>query len=306
MIFGVIGVGSMGRSHVRVLTEIKRVDDVVIYDTNPEQAERIARMYDVRTTDSVESLLNEVDAVSICSPTKFHYQHIKMCVEREKHILVEKPVTSSYEEGVKLLEILREKKGVTFGVGHIERFNPIVSELAGLEIEATYIDMKRHNPASARITDSTVIEDLMIHDIDIVFNVLFPDSEDFRLSAAGNGNVVQALVDFGNAIASLSASRISSKKIRAIYMENYEFTVEGDFMTQELYIYKKPSIYQNVNEKYLQENVIEKVLINKVEPLKVELKTFVDAIDSRVEFPVNAEQAVRNLKICETIRRLVL
>lgn len=306
MIFGVIGVGSMGRNHVRVLTEIKRVDDVVVYDTNPERAESIAEAYDVRTADSIDSLLNEVDAVCICSPTKFHYKHAKMCLEREKHVLVEKPLTSSYDEGVKLLEILKEKRDITFGVGHIERFNPIVSELSSIEIEATYIDMKRHNPASARITDSTVVEDLMIHDIDIVFNVLFPESKDFRLNAAGNRNVVQALVDFGNAIASFSASRIASKKIRTVYIENPELTIEGDFMTQELYIFRKPSVYQNVNEKYVQENVIEKLLINKVEPLKVELKTFIDAIDGKAEFPVNAEQAVKNLKICEKIRGLVL
>ena len=306
MILGVIGVGSMGRNHVRVLTEIKKVEEVVIYDPDTDKAREVAKVYDVGIADSVESMLKTVDAVSICSPTKFHLQHIKMCVEAEKHTLVEKPLTSSYDEGKKVLEFLEKKKDLVFGVGHIERFNPIVSELAGLEIEATYIDMKRHNPASARITDSTVIEDLMIHDIDIVFNVLFPEAKNFKFSAAGNKNVVQALIDFGSSVASLSASRISSKKIRTLYMENDEITVEGNFMTQELYIYRKPSVYQNVNEKYMQENVIEKVLINKVEPLKVELKTFIDAIDGKVEFPVTAEQAVENLKICEMIRRSAL
>ena len=303
MIFGVIGVGSMGRNHVRVLTEIKKVENIIIYDQDSRRAGEIAEIYDVEVADSIESLIQKAEAVSICSPTKFHFQHVKMCVGAGKHTLVEKPLASSYDEGRKILEILGKSEDIEFGVGHIERFNPIVSELAGLDVEATYIDVKRHNPASARITDSTVIEDLMIHDIDIIFNVLYPETENYRLNAAGNRSVVQVLVDFGNSIASLSASRISSKKIRSIYMENNEMTVEGDFMAQELYIYRKPSIYQNVNERYLQENVIEKVLINKVEPLKVELKTFVDAVDGKAEFSVSAEQAVKNLRICEMIRR---
>ncbi|NOY10519.1 MAG: Gfo/Idh/MocA family oxidoreductase [Archaeoglobi archaeon] len=303
MIFGVIGVGSMGKNHVRVLTEIKRVEDVVIYDTNREQAERIAGMYDVRVAGSVEELLREVDAVNICSPTKFHFQHVRESIEAGKHTLVEKPLASSYDEGRKVLEFLSKRRDLVFGVGHIERFNPIVSELAGLELDVAYLSAKRHNPASSRITDSTVVEDLMIHDIDLVFNVIFSGHSDYEITAAGNRNVVQVLVKFGEKVASLSASRISSKKIRTIYLENEEMTVEGDFMTQELYIYRKPSVYQSVNEKYLQENVIEKVLINKVEPLKVELKAFVDAIDGKLEFPVTAEQAVNNLRICEMIRR---
>ncbi len=306
MIFGVIGAGSMGRNHVRVLTEIKKVDDVVVYDIDKKRADEVAETYDARVADSEEELLRAVDAVSICSPTRYHFRHIKMCVEAGKHTIVEKPITSDYSEGKKVEELVAKSRDIVFGVGHIERFNPIVSELAALEIDATYTDMKRHNPASARITDSTVIEDLMIHDIDIVFNVLFPGNADFRISAAGNRNVVQVIVDFGESIASISASRISSKKIRRIYMENAEITVEGDFMAQELYIYRKPRVYQNINEKYLQENVIEKVLINKVEPLKVELKTFVNAIDGRGEFPVSAEQAVRNLRVCEMIRGKVL
>ena len=293
----------MGKNHVRVLTEIKKVDDVVVYDSKPDRAQEIADIYDVDVADSLESMIRSADAVSICSPTKFHFQHIRTFAKAEKHILVEKPVVSSYEEGKKVLEILEESRDIVFGVGHIERFNPIVRELLALEIDATYIDAKRHNPASMRVADSTVVEDLMIHDVDIVFNVLFSENRDFKLNAAGNRNVVQALIDFGKSVVSISASRIASKKIRRIYMEKDDITVEGDFMAQELYIYRKPSIYLNVNEKYLQENVIEKVLINKVEPLKVELKTFVDAVDGKVEFPVSAKQAVNNLRICEMIRR---
>ncbi len=304
MIFGVIGVGSMGKNHVRVLTEIKKVNNVVVYDVDLNRARDVAEMYEVDVVSSEDELLQKVDAVSVCSPTALHYSHIRKCVEAGKHTFVEKPMASSYEEGKKILEILK-KRDVVFGVGHIERFNPIVGELHKLELEIKYIDVKRHNPTSGRIRDSTVIEDLMIHDIDVVFNVLFPDATDFKLSAAGNNDVVQVLVNLDSSVVSLSASRISSKKIRKIYIESYDMTVEGDYMTQELFIFKKPNVYQSINEGYRQENVMEKVLISKVEPLKVELKAFVDAIDKGTEFPVTAEQALKNLKICDLIRRSV-
>jgi len=299
MIFGVIGAGWMGRNHVRVLSELKRVDEVLIYDKNCEVAQEVADEFDASVAGSPEDLINAADAVSICAPTSLHYLYAKMSIEAEKHTFVEKPLASNYREGRKLVEILKNRD-IVFGVGHIERFNPIVSEIERLDMNVTYGDFKRHNPASSRISDSTVVEDLMIHDIDIVFNVLFSESE-YRLSAAGNKNVMQVLVNFGSAVVSISASRISSKKIRKIYLENSNITVEGDFMNQELFIFRKPSVYQKVNERYVQENVIEKVLINKVEPLKVELKKFIECIEKDESFPVSAEQAVKNLEICELI-----
>jgi predicted dehydrogenase len=303
MIFGVIGVGKMGRNHVRVLNEIRKVEEIIIFDKDKELAKKVAKEFNAFVVEKLEDLLSACDAVSICSPTSLHYEHIKSCLKFDKHIFVEKPIASNYEEGKKILEML-EGKEIIFGVGHIERFNPIVSELKNLDIKVEYMDIKRHNPASARITDSTVVEDLMIHDIDLLFNVFFPE-RDYKIFSAGNKDLMQVIVNFGSSVASLSASRISSKKIRKLYIENSDMTIEGDFMTQELFIFKRPSVYQSLNEKYVQENVIEKILINKVEPLQVEIKTFINCIENYEEFPVTAKQAVNNLKICEMIWKAV-
>ncbi len=302
MIFGVLGIGVMGRNHVRVLSEIKRVKDVVIFDTSREKMRKVEEEFDAIQADSLKEFLESCDAISICTPTQHHYKHITQCLKAGVDIFVEKPIASNYEEGRKILELLKGSD-IAFGVGHIERFNPIIREIFDLEIEIEYADIKRHNPASSRITDASVVEDLMIHDIDVVFNVLLPDRS-FKIHANGNKNIVHALVNFDNStVVSLSASRISSKKIRKIHIENHSLTIEGDYMDQELFIFRRPQIYQTVNEKYIQENVMEKVLINKVEPLKVELKTFVNCANNGKEFPVTAEQAVRNLEICELIRR---
>ena len=151
-----------------------------------------------------------------------------------------------------------------------------------------YVSIKRHNPTSNRITDASVVEDLMIHDIDIVFNVLFKGEEDYQIYSAGSGNVCEAMAVFPDSVVSISASRLSSKKFRTFYVEAEDFTTEGDFMTQEVYVYRKPGKYRVENERYLQENIIEKVLVNKVEPLKVELKTFLDCVRQNEELPSHA------------------
>jgi predicted dehydrogenase len=119
---------------------------------------------------------------------------------------------------------------------------------------------------------------------------------------AGNPDVCSVLLQCGKVPVSLSASRKSSKKIRLIYIEQEEFTIEGDYMTQEVTIYRKPGQYHVEDERYVQENIIEKVMVNKLEPLKLELGTFIDCAKSGRPFPITPPQAIRNLEMCELIR----
>lgn len=295
---GVIGIGTMGKNHVRVYSELKKVDDIYVYDSDSLALEKLN---DVIICESTQELLREVDAVSICVPTSHHFSVVKEAIEADVHVLVEKPITLRVEEGEKLLEMYKGKD-IIFGVGHIERFNPIVGEITNILNEPAYVEMKRHNPASSRILDSSVIEDLMIHDIDIIFNLFFPN-RDFKLRCAGNASVASVLLKFGNSTVFLSASRIAAKKIRNIYVEEETITIEGNFMTQEVFVYRRPEKYGLEGQRYIQENIIEKVLVNKVEPLKVELNTFIDCVDKGKSFPVTPEQALSNLKICEAIKR---
>ena len=177
-----------------------------------------------------------------------------------------------------------------------------MEEIKKIAERPDYVSIKRHNPTSNRITDASVVEDLMIHDIDIVFNVLFKGEEDYQIFSAGSRNVCEAMAVFSESVVSISASRLSSKKFRTFYVEAEEFTTEGDFMTQEVYVYRKPGKYRVEDERYMQENIIEKVLVNKVEPLKVELKTFLDCVRQNKSFPVTPEEGKRNLEICERIK----
>ncbi|MHC1569760.1 MAG: Gfo/Idh/MocA family oxidoreductase [Candidatus Syntropharchaeales archaeon] len=299
---GVIGIGNMGKNHVRVYSELKDAEEVYAFDTDHRNLNEV-EAHGAISCSSIDELLERVDVVSICVPTGGHLEVAKRVVESGVHALIEKPITRTVKEGEELLELLKDEgQGLTVGIGHIERFNPIVGEIKNIIRAPLYAEFKRHNPTSMRITDASVIEDLMVHDIDIIFNVLF--SGTYEVFSAGNNDLCKALIKFGASVVSISASRKSSKKIRTIYIEEEDFTIEGNFMNQEIYVYHKPERYGIESERYMQENIIEKVLVNKVEPLKEELKAFVKATRKSEAFEVTPVQAVNNLRVCEAIRRL--
>lgn len=297
---GVIGVGMMGRNHARVYSELKAVDSLYLYDLNGEAARDLAGAFGATVSPNAEDLLRSVDAVSVCVPTPYHFSVATRVLDAGVPLLIEKPICATAEETRRLIGKIPD--GLVVGVGHIERFNPIVPEIKKIVRDPLYIEMKRHNPASSRVSGSSVVEDLMIHDVDIMRNVLLPDGN-YHLAGSGNQDVCSALFSFGETPVYLSASRKSSKKIRMIYIEEEEFTVEGDFMAQEIYIHRKPGRYAVEDERYVQENIIEKVLVNKQEPLKLELSTFLDCVAQGRAFPVSPAQALVNMEICEEVAR---
>jgi predicted dehydrogenase len=294
---GVIGVGAMGRNHVRVYSELRGVDSLGIYDVNTQAAKALGEKHSANVYGSISELLDNSDAVSVVVPTQFHSSIVGQVFAQAKSVLIEKPICATADEAKQLMK--KAPEGITIGVGHIERFNPIVAEIKKIVKTPLYVELKRHNPTSARITGSSVVEDLMIHDIDIILNVFFPNP--CNVHSVGNADVMSVLMNCNNIPVSLSASRKASKKIRTMYIEDADFTIEGNFMTQEVNIYRKPGRYQIEAERYVQENIIEKVMVNTVEPLKRELETFIDCVKRDQPFPITPEQAIRNLEFCEKI-----
>ena len=295
---GVIGVGTMGKNHVRVYSELKSVDAVHVFDVNTVAAQALGEQHGAFVHSCIPALLDAVDAVSVCVPTPLHSGVVREVFLRKRSVLIEKPLAATAAEAADLMR--SAPTGIVIGVGHIERFNPIVAEIKKIIRNPLYVEMKRHNPASARVTGSTVVEDLMIHDIDILLTLF---GEPAELHSAGTADVCSVLMKCGDLPVSLSASRKSSKKIRMIYIEEEDFTIEGDFMAQEVTIYRKPGQYQFEAERYVQENIIEKVLVNKQEPLKRELVTFLECAAAKKPFPITPEQALQNLQVAEQITK---
>jgi len=302
MNIGVIGVGVMGKNHVRIYSELRDVDEVYVYDIDKTALREVSERFGAIACDSMDLLLKKVDAVSVCVPTKYHFEVAKRVIENDVSCLIEKPVTPTSEDGGELLKIAKNREYLTIGVGHVERFNPVVKEIKKIVREPKYIEIRRHNPASSRITDASVVVDLMIHDIDLIWNYFFTGNKHSELYSLGDDDIRKVVVKFGDCIVSLSASRVACKKMRAIYVEVDGFTIDGDFMTQEIYIYRKPEKYGEENARYMQENIIEKVLVSRVEPLREELKTFIECVKKGKQFPVTLEHGVLNLKIAEIIK----
>lgn len=301
MDIGVIGTGQMGKNHVRVYSEIKEVDNLYVFDLNQKSAETVANQNGAEICSTIDELLKKVDAVSLCVPTPYHFATAKNVIEQGVNILIEKPICQTVRDGKELAALA--ENNVIAGVGHIERFNPIVEEIKKIISDPLYVEFKRHNPTSSRMSGSTIVEDLMIHDVDIVINSFF--SEKPKISAKGNDDIAAVLMTCKNSTVYLSASRKSSKKIRMVHIEQEDITIQGDFMSQEIFVYKKPEQYSIEDNRYIQENIVEKVQVAKKEPLRTELLTFLQCVKAQKPFPVTLSQAINNIEICEQISRMI-
>ncbi|WP_365995822.1 Gfo/Idh/MocA family oxidoreductase [Methanoculleus sp. 10] len=157
---GVIGTGVMGRNHVRVYSELKEVGTTYVYDLNTKAAEEVAAATGAEVCRSMEELLRKADCVSACVPTPYHFKTAGEVIAAGVHTLIEKPLCLTVRECEQLIGQIPD--GLTVGVGHIERFNPVVTEVARVVRDPLYVAFHRHNPASSRVSGSSVVEDLMI------------------------------------------------------------------------------------------------------------------------------------------------
>ena len=209
---GVIGVGSLGMNHARNYAAMDGVELVCLHDIDRGRAEEAARRFGGLVCGSIDDLLGQVDAVSVCTPATDHVEAVTAAMERGVHVLVEKPIASSAAEGKKLVRLAAER-GVRFQVGHIERFNGAYEAAARLLDRPRFIESHRLGTFTPRGTDVSVVVDLMIHDIDLVLDVLGGEElVDLRASGAGvltdSPDIVNARLEFaGGCVANLTASR---------------------------------------------------------------------------------------------------
>ena len=168
---GVIGVGHLGQHHVKHYKSIEDANLIGIFDIDNDRAEKIGNKYDVPIFQKIEYLLDQVDAVSIVTPTPNHIEAARQCINKKKHVFIEKPITVTLEEADELLKLSKEK-GVLIQVGHIERLNPALIALKSYPIEPKFIEIQRLAPYTTRGTDVPVVLDKMIHDIDILLSLV--------------------------------------------------------------------------------------------------------------------------------------
>jgi len=304
----VVGVGHMGRHHARIYSEMEDVQLVAIVDTNELVARELSKKFNTQYFLDYRDLIGKVDAVNIATPTSLHYPMAKALLSEGIHILVEKPVTATLKEAENLIKLAR-MNGCVFQVGHTERFNPAVRELTGLVKKPIYIEAHRMGPPTQRNLDVGVIFELMIHDIDIVLNLVKAPI----LKVQGLGlriysdyeDIAQAQILFENGcLASISASRVSSEKVRNLEITQEDGYLNLDYIEQNITLRKQVSsryIFDQPKAMYRREFLVDQPMISKDEPLRLEIQHFMECLRENKAPLVSGEDGKQALEVANKI-----
>jgi virulence factor len=313
---GVIGTGRMGQNHCRVYSNMRHAKFVGVCDVNADLGKEMARKFEVSYFRDVDSLLENVDAVSICTPTPEHYELVMRCLERNIHVMVEKPFTETLEQAQALKKAAEAQKKLIVQVGHIEMFNPTFIELRkvleGMEVLA--MNFNRLSPFQGSNVDVDVVLDLMIHDIGLIVNLF--TKEPASMDAHGF-SVFSGTIDHGLAIlqyapaplVSLTASRVTEQKVRAIAVTTKEAFIEADLLNKNISVHRR-TLGDYVNHKngvkYRQESLIERIVVPAMEPLYLELQDFVNCVIENKIPQVTAADGYNALRFVLLLRDKIL
>lgn len=283
---GIIGLGRMGTYHASVCSNLVGVDLVGVADTNEAALQKFKRPATLCTTDYRE-LLTVVDAVIIALPTDLHYPVAKVALQAGVHVLIEKPLTRTVAQAEELFQLAEQNK-LTLHVGHVERFNGALQELKKIIQSPSLIEMQRVGPFNPRVAQDSVILDLMIHDLDIILNLIQAPLHSFNIIgkkiASTNCDIAHVqLLFIDGTMATILASRASQIKNRSMAIHQEAEYIHLNFTTQDLTIHRGAASSTHVGQdqlRYRQEALIEHLFVYKDNPLKLEIEHFVASIKS--------------------------
>jgi len=302
---GVVGVGYVGQHHARIYAELPEVELVGLVDIDEARLEEVGGRYPALLSRDYRDLRGAVDAVSVAVPTRLHYPIARDFLTWGVDVLVEKPIAQSLAQADELVEIARTNDRI-FQVGHIERFNGAVKALERIVRAPGFIESHRLGPFPARNTDVDVVLDLMIHDIDILLNLV--KSPVTAVSAVGVP-VVSDQVDIANArlqfasgcVANLTASRVSVERVRRIRIFQRDTFIFLDYPQQEIALYHRVPPDGRRSPEIPPRIVKEEIVIDKAEPLRVELESFIECVRNRTRPLVSGEEGRDALRVASQI-----
>jgi predicted dehydrogenase len=310
----VIGVGSLGQHHARVYSQMKeQVELIGVADLDEGQAKSVASKCKCAFFKDARQLLGKVDAVSIAVPTRFHFEVASVFLNAGVHCLVEKPMTTDLSEADRLLEIAREKKAL-LQVGHIERFNPAILALKAFKTEPLFIEADRLGPYSPRNIDTSVVLELMIHDLDIVLDMVDRPVE--SVHAVGvpvlspTEDIANVRLTFeGGCVANVTASRVTMDKQRKIRIFSKEAYFSVDYLSKQVKVYRLKEgtdATQAHSMMGLAKMVqIETLKIKDEEQLKLELESFIEAVREGKRPVVSGQQGREAVALSLEIQRQI-
>jgi predicted dehydrogenase len=309
---GVFGVGHLGKIHLNNWKEIEGVELIGFYDPSQQIALEVIDKYKLPQFENAEQLMDACDLVDIVAPTTEHFEISKAAITKGKHVFVEKPLANTMDEARELLKLAKEAN-IKFQVGHVERFNPAFLALKGYSINPMFIEVHRLAQFNPRGTDVSVILDLMIHDIDIILNLV--NSNVKYISANGvavmsdTPDIANVRIEFDNGcVANLTSSRISMKKMRKMRLFQKDAYIGIDFLEKKTEVIKLNTpedkqvftfdIETNNGKKTI---AIANPTIALGNAIKMELEAFVNAINQGIETPVTILDGFRAMDVAHQI-----
>ncbi len=319
---GIVGCGHLGGIHAKLWKGQERVVVSGVFDTNSESLHAKCTELGLRACTSLEELLSESDALTIAVPTSLHFEVAKQCIQAGKHVLIEKPITQTYEEALSLIA-LAEKHAVLIQVGHVERFNPAFVAARSYGVKPLFIEAHRLSQFRPRATDVSVIHDLMIHDIDIALWLVGSPAR--RIDANGvavvtdTPDIANARIEFENgAVANLTASRLSATAMRKMRIFQKDAYLSLDFSKPSVEVYRLLDEGQASSEGVPammlgqidagtrnRSIVFEQPQVPSLNAIAEEQRSFVASVCDAAPISVTAADAAEALRIAATIAELV-
>jgi predicted dehydrogenase len=295
---GVVGVGYLGQFHAEKYAAIPEAEFVGVVDADPARAAHIAAKLNTRSFADPKELLGLVDAVNIVVPTVFHHAVAKQFLEQGVHVLLEKPICVTLEQADELIA-LATRKDLIFQIGHIERFNPAVTEVKKLLKLPRYMTAERAAPFTVRCTDVNVVLDLMIHDLDIVTDLA--GSEPKEVSAVG-ASVITREIDMATArivfqngcVADVIASRISDEKKRLLRVFDGDSVFLSDYQAQKATVSRR-------GDKIVPDLIAQEIPTERRDTLNEEIRAFVRSVETRTRPLVAGSEGKRALSLARLI-----
>ncbi|MBN1818850.1 MAG: Gfo/Idh/MocA family oxidoreductase [Sedimentisphaerales bacterium] len=317
----VIGAGKMGAIHARVYSKIDGCELVAVVDSDRKRAEKLAAQYNCRALTECDSLPEQVDAVTIATPTILHRDLAVKFIEAGVAVMIEKPLAASAEQGRQIVDLARQR-GVVVGVGHSERCNPVVQAMKRLHIEPRFIEANRISPYPFRSIDVGVVLDVMIHDIDIILSLAASPVR--KVDAVGvsvigqHEDICSARITFENGcVANVTASRLALKTERKVRVFSRQAYLSLDFFRKEGIVIKADpnvNVVEWVRQHQQEEDFdfsevnwpdllhIEQLEITDAEPLRIEQQSFLRAVvDPSTRPEVTGEEGLAALECAEMI-----
>ena len=305
---GVIGIGRMGTYHVGILSELPEVELAAVVDIDSKSRKVIQENYGTPGLEDYKDIYGKVDAAVVAVPTGLHFPIAKDLLNAGIHVLLEKPCANNLDHARELFRIA-EDKALTLHIGHVERFNGAVQELHKIVDSPIFVECRRMGPFTDRIKDDGVVLDIMIHDIDIILNLI--QSKVTKIFVLGSSifstkdDLVNAQLEFENGcIANIIASRASQNQIRTLSITQKDSFVVLDYTDQEIYVHKKSSSEHKLSKdslRYKQESHVERIFVHKDNPLKLELKHFLDCATNGSPRKVAIDNELYSLEVALNI-----